>query len=259
MFEFISIFQALVSETEAKVSELETSINDISTAIDDFSGISTDMPSFSSKSDSGTISISPPTITVPSIPSFTYSLIPTGSALIKAIDPCHFDLGLFGSIMKVLMEALSTVIDAVIDDAIDALRGVVEVFMSIIGPLSSVWEWLKSTSINIWNELKIMCNTIFNNKKDCEKQAENATSQSEKNTASIKASLWGNILTWYHTFMKKIGDAWRLIKKAVSAFVQALVDAGDFFMEKLSELIKAFSTISKDWNCLTKQCTQGFK
>lgn len=248
----------LVDESTKILSELETYTGNIQDAIDSLMNIDTSLPTFTSTTAKGVISITPPTITIPSLPSFTYSLSPTGIPIEVTIDICHFESA-FGSIMQMLMKAISTVVDAAIDAAVKILSDIVELFMVLVGPQSVIWTWIKEAGSALWTQLKTMYNTVLNNKKDCEKQAENATSKEEKDTALVKSSLWSNVVAWFSPFLKKIGAAWDAIIISFWELVEAIEDAGKFFMEKLSALGTELADIAKDLSCLTKKCTQGFK
>lgn len=209
-------FQA-VSELPALVTKLGTSTAALVQAGSDIGTIVLMIPS--------TFSGGEPTLQAPSVlgPSFklkvpnidlsdvtTISLPPDITVETPNLvgDPCHLDFSAFGSILKAIMLALTTIVDAIVNSITSVLCEAVQKFMVLVESAKQILEWLGNLLSNIWGKIKPAYNEVKN------KQAE-ATTSEEK-------ALYQRIILWMEEKMKILGDICEELKRAIRNFFRAM-------------------------------------
>ena len=226
---------ALITE---KISTMGGLFTNITTSLNDITSIDTTIPQGLLSLGSDRIS---PTFTIPSLPA---PANPLDSITFPAFAmPEDTDIGIGGSLMSAFMAAITATVDAGVAAISDAIKQAINMFMTIIESINSILEWLKSTILLLWSDIKTTYNNWYNTMME--------------STGNVKR-LWERALVWLDKIMKTIGEKQVILEDSVIAFVDELDAARIELGTSVTTLASSMPNIATDLNKLTQEVTTIF-
>lgn len=237
-------FQAITDAADtsalitSKISTMGGLFTNITTSLNDITSIDTTIPQGLLYIGSDKIS---PTFTIPSLPA---PANPLDSITYPAfVMPTDVDPGTGGSLMSALMAAITATVDAAVAGISDAIKQAINTFMTIIESINSILEWLKSTILLLWSNIKTTYNNWYNTMME--------------STGNIKR-LWERALVWLDKIMKTIGEKQVILEDSVMAFVDELDSTRIEIGASVTTLAISMPDIASDMNKLTQEVTNIF-
>lgn len=237
-------FQAITDAADtsaliaSKTSTMSGLFTNITTSLDDITSIDTTIPQGLLYIGSDRIS---PTFTIPSLPA---PVNPLDSITWPAfVMPTDVDPGTGGSLMSVAMAAITATVDAAVASISDAIKQAIKMFMTIVESINAILEWLKSTILLLWSDIKTTYNNWYNTMME--------------STGNIKR-LWERALVWLDKIMKTIGEKQVVLETSVVAFVDELDAARTELGTSVTTLATSMPDIATDLNKLTQEVTTIF-
>lgn len=115
--------------------------------------------------------------------------------------------------------------------------------MTIIESINAILEWLKSTILLLWSNIKTTYNNWYNTMME--------------STGNVKR-LWERALVWLDKIMKTIGEKQVILEDSVIAFVDELDAARIELGTSVTTLASSMPNIATDLNKLTQEVTTIF-
>ena len=198
-----------------------------------------------------------PNIEAPQIPSFENPLTSiTWPSFTISTDLCHVDFSIFGTLLKALMTAVSTIITAAINSMVDIVNKTIKMFLVIVETLKKVKDWLNNLISTIWDKIKNTykewSNKLNDLKKKIKKMWENGEDSSKE---KIEKSLWERAISWLSNKITEIGDLIATLKTKVNDFIDKIEELSETLYDDLMDLIDDITLLPADINCLTKAST----
>lgn len=262
MFDLITTsLPDLVSELSTASSDLSTSFGNITTAASSLMDVSSiTAPTFSNALSSISPSLNLYSISMPSMSSFS------PLDIIKITDGCHLETPGGGDILLAIQNAVSSVVDGILDNLKEQLQKAAQMFVNIVPQIKELMSWLKDELDSLWESIKTSYNEWFGNKEDLKFQIEAMMENGTGNIDSAKMkemlnkkSLWDRAVSWFEKLLKEdICPIIATLKTSVEDFVDTLKDIREKVLPKLDKCMEDFGKLPGDVACLMKAASSVF-
>ena len=244
------------SDLVTKVTEGTDVFARIDAGISELMNMSSTPPTFQS----GTTKINIPTIHFPTITSPLSPFDVSWPSIKCDIDGCHLDLGFLGSIMKMMMFAVTTLIDAILSGIAAAINQAIVMFMTIVDYTSSIYTWLETNVITpIWAEIKRVYTETWKNfdqsKKDLKTAVSEGATEDAKNKAKTKNVLYKRALDWLEKLIGTLSGLIQKVKDAVTDLIDWLDTVRKDVYQILKDVMDAMLKLPADVICMIKATT----
>lgn len=174
------------------------------------------------------------------------------------LAPCHdLDLGIFGSLLKMMMKAVQKLQDAVVSTIFDTLSKILEIFFNIADYTRDLWAWFKN---NVVNYIVDTMGNVYNNTKKESLKNQKLIEQKKDITGEleIKVTLYDRVMDYINDFWeKKLQPFLRSIENALFDFVDYIDDIRISVMSSINSLIVKIQGMSPTIICLLEGPCKG--
>jgi hypothetical protein len=262
MFDLITTsLPGLISELSTAASDLSTSFGNITTAASSLVDVSSiTAPTFSNALGSISPSLNLYSISMPSMGGFS------PLDIIKITDGCHLESVGGGDILLAIQNAVSSVVDGILDSLKEQLQKASQMFVNIVPQIKEILTWLKNELDSLWESIKTSYIEWFGNKEDLKIQIESMMESGVGDVDSAqmkemlnKKSLWERAVSWFEKLLKEtICPMIATLKTSVEDFVEILKNIREKVLPKLDKCTEDFGKLPGDVACLMKAASSVF-
>lgn len=239
-----------VTTTVNKGNDVVTLLNNIPTFNIPASMLSVLLPTGKKISiDVGSVSLSIGQSSMPLINDMSFNTYSLDLAL------CHdLDLGVFGSLLKMMMKAVQKLQDAVVSTIFDTLAKILEIFFNISDYTQDLWRWFKN---NIVTPIVDTMGNVYNDMKKESLKNQKSVEQKKDTTGEldIKVTMYERVMTYINDFWeKKLQPFLRSVENALFDFVNYIDDIRISVMTSINSLIVKIQGMAPTIVCLCETC-----
>lgn len=254
MFELISVVPETASQIISKVSELQNSITTMNSSLTAVtSGLSTLSEGVSLPG--GYVSV--PQFEMPTSFSYTPPEIELGDW--QNMDACHFKIPGLTSIIDLMLKAVSSVVEGIIDQFKQVIDKIMKTFQQILPLLKDIKDWISGVITTARTAVSDMYRKYFGKMKQAEEKSDDPnTSDDDRKKALMDVYFYENILKWLKPIWTDVlKPALLALKDAGTQLIETIFDIRDFWTTEAPKLLEAAKSTWKDFQCMSKAATEA--